>query len=63
MIANDVSNNQVFGKNFNKVCLIDKNHCEEWEEQSKKSVAFHLANKISDLFNNCNQRDIDAQRS
>ncbi len=55
IIANDVSNNQVFGQDFNKVCLIDKNNCEEWEKQSKKSVAFHLANKINDLLTNCYQ--------
>ena len=55
IIANDVSNNKVFGKDFNKVCLIDKNNCEEWENQSKKSVAFHLANKIYNLLTNYNQ--------
>ena len=55
IIANDVSNNKVFGEDFNKVCLIDKNNCEEWEKQSKKSVAFHLANKINDLLTNYNQ--------
>ena len=49
IIANDVSNNKVFGGDFNKVCLIDKNNCEELEKQTKKSVAFHLADKINDL--------------
>ena len=55
IIANDVSNNQVFGEDFNKVCLVDKKNCEEWEKQSKKSVAFHLANKINDLLTNYDQ--------
>ncbi len=55
MIANDVSNNKVFGEDYNKVLLIDKNNCEEWEKQSKKSVAFHLADKINDLLTNFNQ--------
>jgi phosphopantothenoylcysteine decarboxylase/phosphopantothenate--cysteine ligase len=55
IIANDVSNNKVFGEDFNTVCLIDKNNCEEWEKQSKKSVAFNLANKINDLLTNFNQ--------
>ena len=49
IIANDVSNDKVFGGDFNKVCLIDKNNCEEWEKQSKKSVAFNLANKINPI--------------
>ena len=55
IVANDVSNNQVFGDDFNKVCLIDKINCEELEKQTKKSVAFHLANKINDLLTNYNE--------
>ncbi len=55
IIANDVSNNRVFGKDFNKVCLIDKNNCEQLEKQTKKSVAFHIADKINDLLTNFNQ--------
>ena len=60
IIANDVSNNKVFGEDFNKVILVDKNNYEEWKKQSKKSVAYHLANKINNLLINYNQRDIDA---
>ena len=60
MIANDVSNNKVFGEDFNKVCLIYKNSYEQWKKQSKKSVAYHLANKINDLLINFNKRDINA---
>ena len=56
IIANDVSNNKVFGEDFNKVCLIDKNNYEQLEKQSKKSVAYHLANKIHDLLTNYNKR-------
>ena len=56
IVANDVSNGKVFGEDFNKVCIIEKNNSEEWKTQSKKSVAFHLANKINDLLTNYNQR-------
>ena len=54
IIANDVSHNKVFGEDFNKVCIVEKNNYEEWEKQTKKSVAFHLANKINDLLTNSN---------
>ena len=50
IVANDVSENKVFGKDFNKVFLVDENNCEEWAEQSKKSIAFNLANKINRIF-------------
>ena len=60
IIANDVSNNKVFGEDFNKVSLIEKNNYEEWKKQSKKSVAYHLANKINDLLINYNKRDVNA---
>ncbi len=60
IIANDVSNNKVFGEDFNKVSLIEKNNCEEWQKQSKKSVAYHLANKINDLLINYNKRGVNA---
>jgi phosphopantothenoylcysteine decarboxylase/phosphopantothenate--cysteine ligase len=60
IIANDVSNNKVFGEDFNKVSLIEKNNYEEWKEQSKKSVAYHLANKINDLLINYNKRGVNA---
>jgi phosphopantothenoylcysteine decarboxylase/phosphopantothenate--cysteine ligase len=50
IVANDVGDNKVFGKDFNKVFLIDENNCEEWSEQSKKSIAFNLANKIYKIF-------------
>jgi len=52
IIANDVSKGKVFGKDSNKVYLIDKNDCEEWDEQSKKSIAFKLSNKISKILSN-----------
>ncbi|MFL2819039.1 MAG: bifunctional phosphopantothenoylcysteine decarboxylase/phosphopantothenate--cysteine ligase CoaBC [Candidatus Puniceispirillales bacterium] len=54
IVANDVSENKVFGKDFNKVFLIDENNCEEWAEQSKKSIAFNLANKINKIFTSNN---------
>ena len=49
IIANDVSENKVFGKDVNKVYVIDKNNCEEWIEQSKKSVAFKISDKINEI--------------
>ena len=49
IIANDVSENKVFGKDINKVYVIDKNNCEEWIEQSKKSVAFKISDKINEI--------------
>ena len=60
IIANDVSNDKVFGEEFNKVSLIEKNNCEEWKRQSKKSIAYHLANKINDLLINYNKRGVNA---
>ena len=61
IVANDVSNGKVFGADYNKVCLIEKNNFEQWETQSKKSVAFNLVNKINDLLANYNQRGIYAK--
>jgi phosphopantothenoylcysteine decarboxylase / phosphopantothenate---cysteine ligase len=49
IIANDVSNNKVFGKDFNKVYLIDQKDCEEWPEQNKKSIAIKIADRICDI--------------
>ena len=60
IVANDVSENQVFGKDFNKVFLIDRNDFEEWAEQSKSSIAFNLADKIYKIFNNTKIRDTNA---
>jgi len=50
ILANDVSQNKVFGKDTNKVYVLTNNNCEEWGEQSKKSVASNLANKINEMF-------------
>ena len=49
IIANDVSGNKVFGKDTNKVYVIDRYNCEEWIEQSKISVAFKISDKINDI--------------
>ena len=51
----------MFGADYNKVCLIEKNNFEQWKTQSKKSVAFNLVNKINDLLANYNQRGIYAK--
>ena len=40
--------------------LIEKDNYEEWEKQTKKSVAYHLANKINDLLINYNKRGVNA---
>ena len=61
IVANDVSDEKVFGEDYNKVCLIEKNNFEDWETQSKKSVAFNLVNKINDLLTDYNQRGINAK--
>ena len=50
ILANDVSQNKVFGKDTNKVYVLTNNNCEEWSVQSKKSVASNLANKINEMF-------------
>ena len=50
ILANDVSQNKVFGKDTNKVYVLTNDNCEEWSEQSKKSVASNLANKINEMF-------------
>ena len=52
IVANDVGENKVFGDDFNKVFIIDENNCEEWSEQSKKSVASNLADRINKIFIN-----------
>jgi phosphopantothenoylcysteine decarboxylase/phosphopantothenate--cysteine ligase len=49
ILANDVSQNKVFGKDTNKVYVLTNDNCEEWSEQSKKSVASNLANKINEM--------------
>ncbi len=54
IIANDVGENKVFGEDFNKVFLVDKNGCEEWPEQSKKLVASNLADKLNKIYNTTN---------
>ena len=61
MIANDVSNNKVFGEDFNEVCFIYKNNHEQLKKQSKKSVAYHLANRINDLLIKQSRRGVNAQ--
>ena len=60
MIANDVSNNKVFGEDCNEVCFIYKDNYEQLEKQSKKSVAYHLANRINDLLVKQSKRGINA---
>ena len=60
MIANDVSNNKVFGEDCNEVCFVYKDNYEQLEKQSKKSVAYHLANRINDLLVKQSKRGINA---
>ena len=49
IVANDIGENKVFGKDFNKVFVIDKNNCEEWPHQSKNLVASSLADKLNKI--------------
>ena len=44
-----MSKDKVFGDDNNKVFLIDQNNCEEWDKQTKTTVAFKLADKINSL--------------
>ena len=52
IIANDVSQNKVFGKDTNKVYVLSADSCDEWCEQSKILVASNLADKINQMLSN-----------
>ena len=52
IIANDVSENKVFGKDTNKVYVLSADSCDEWCEQSKILVASNLADKINQMLSN-----------
>ena len=52
IIANDVSENKVFGKDTNKVYVISADSCDEWCEKSKILVASNLADKINQMLSN-----------
>ena len=52
IIANDVSENKVFGKDTNKVYVISADSCDEWYEKSKILVASNLADKINQMLSN-----------
>jgi len=49
VIANDVSENKVFGKDTNKVYVLSADSCDEWCEQSKILVASNLVDKINQM--------------
>ena len=49
VIANDVSENKVFGKDTNKVYVLSTDSCDEWCEQSKILVASNLVDKINQM--------------
>ena len=49
IIANDVSENKVFGKDTNKVYVLSADSCDEWCEQSKILVASNLVDKINQM--------------
>ena len=50
ILANDISNGEVFGKDNNKVHFISLNEKIEWEIMSKNDVAKKLSNKIVNYF-------------
>ena len=50
IIANDVSNGKVIGKNHNEICLISNRGVENWPEMTKSDVAKKLSQRIVDHF-------------
>ena len=50
IIANDVSNGKVIGKNHNEICLISNRGLENWPEMTKSDVAKKLSQRIVDHF-------------
>jgi len=52
IIANDVSENKVFGKDTNKVYVLSAKSCDEWCEQSKTLVASKLVDRINQMLFN-----------
>ena len=50
IIANDVSNGKVIGKNHNEICLISNHGVENWPEMTKSDVAKKLSQRIVDHF-------------
>ena len=50
IIANDVSNGKVLGKNQNEICLISNRGVENWPEMTKSDVAKKLSQRIVDHF-------------
>ena len=52
IIANDVSENKVFGKDTNKVYVLSAESCDEWCEQSKILVASNLVDRINQMLFN-----------
>ena len=50
IIANDVSNGKVIGKDHNEICLISNHGVENWPEMTKSDVAKKLSQRIVDHF-------------
>ena len=50
ILANNVSNGNVFNKDENKIIFISKNKIENWNKMSKDNVAVKISNNISDYF-------------
>lgn len=51
ILANDVSGGTVFGSDDSTIHFIGMDNEEQWPLMSKKDVAFSLASKVSDYFN------------
>ena len=50
IIANDVSNGKVIGKNHNEICVVSNRGVENWPEMTKSDVAKKLSQRIVDHF-------------
>ena len=60
LVANDVSNNKVFGTDHNSVVLLTENNYEEWPRLTKQMVAEKLVAKITTYLNQKNKRKLKA---
>ena len=50
ILANNVSNGNVFNKNENKITFISKDKIKNWNKMTKDNVAVKISNNISDYF-------------
>jgi phosphopantothenoylcysteine decarboxylase/phosphopantothenate--cysteine ligase len=48
IIANDVSNGQIFNADDTKIQLVSHSHTEEWPQGSKEAIAEQLMQRLSE---------------